>query len=417
MFVFRRLIVFVLVGVLPIVSFGNTSHAQTDTDGDLAIVGNDGNIYLYDTATTILTPLTTDAQPVTTGYQWPTWATDGQLAFFRYDLQQGNFGELGVFVRPVGGTAQQVFTHANEAFTYAFWSPADCPDAAPPCRDLAILYSRQDGNLALRNVRIGNDTIVTELSIGGPHYWDWSPDGTTMFWARFGQDLELFDVETSLITGPLPQQMGRQQGVDWSPVDDRLLTTLAGPNSTSSLVILDGDEQHVLVENLESSVAFAWSPDATQIAYLDYVDGRLEIIRSSDGTTILSPSNEVLAFLWSPDGTKIAYLTFAQTASGPGAKQSMQDGPAVQWQVVDIGTKSTTRYRSFIPSQTMIYYLNFFDQFAHSHRLWSSDSRYLVFGEIQTDGTSVVSLIDTSATSGPVSIIADGTVGVFSWGP
>jgi hypothetical protein len=414
----KTFIVLVITVFALLIAINPISLAQTDATGDLAIVGNDGNIYLYDTTTDALSALTTDAAPIVRGYQWPTWSTDGQLAFFRYDLQQGNFGELSIFVRPLGGTAQEVFTQANEAFTYAFWSPSDCPTAsATPCRDLAVLYTRQDGNLALRNVRVADDINVTELSVGGPHYWDWSPDGTTMFWARFGEDLELYDVEMGTISGPLPQHMGRQQAVDWSPTDDRLLTTLAGPNNTSTLTIIDGDNQQILVDGLRAGIAFAWSADATQIAYLDYEDGRLEIIRSSDGSTVLTPSNEVLAFLWSPDGTKIAYLTLAQSADGQSAKQSSQNAPELQWHILDVAAKQTAHHRRFIPTQTMIYYLNFFDQFAHSHQFWSSDSRFFAFGEIEKNGSSVISLIDTSASTDTIVTIAEGTVGVFNWGP
>ncbi len=64
----------------------------------------------------------------------------------------------------------------------------------------------------------------------------------------------------------------------------------------------------------------------------------------------------------------------------------------------------------------MVYYLNFYDQFSRSHQLWSSDSRYFVFGEMLTDGTSTVSLIDTTATNDAIAAVADGTIGIFSWG-
>ncbi len=195
----------------------NPSYAQTDNSGDLAIVGNDGNIYLYDTTTQNLSMVTSDARPITSGYHWPTWSTDGQLAFFGYNLRQGNSRELSMYVQVAGGTPQEVFSQTDEAFTYAYWSPADCAGATTsnPCRDLALLYTASDGNLALRNIRVGSSVDVTELSVGGPHYWDWSPDGSTMFWGRFGTNLELFDVESGDIEGPFPNRMGHQQAVDW----------------------------------------------------------------------------------------------------------------------------------------------------------------------------------------------------------
>jgi len=62
----------------------------------------------------------------------------------------------------------------------------------------------------------------------------------------------------------------------------------------------------------------------------------------------------------------------------------------------------------------MIYYLRFFDQFARSHRLWSPDSRSLTYAEVLDDGRSVVSLVETTGTGTPRTLMY-GRIGVFSW--
>ncbi|MGV2435002.1 MAG UNVERIFIED_CONTAM: hypothetical protein LVT10_09090 [Anaerolineae bacterium] len=64
-----------------------------------------------------------------------------------------------------------------------------------------------------------------------------------MFWARFNQSLQLYDVASARITQEWDESQGSQRSVDWSPVDNRLLTTLEHFGSASDLVILDGDER------------------------------------------------------------------------------------------------------------------------------------------------------------------------------
>jgi TolB protein len=63
----------------------------------------------------------------------------------------------------------------------------------------------------------------------------------------------------------------------------------------------------------------------------------------------------------------------------------------------------------------MIYYLSFYDQFARSHRLWSPDSLSLVYGEMLDDGSSVVSLLDTTRPGSAPQHIARGSLGIFNW--
>lgn len=391
-------------------------RAQSEAENVLAIVGSDGNIALYTPDSQTLTAVTEDAVPGLREYAWPTWSNDGQLAFFGFNFERGSSYGMGIFLRSDDGEVERLFTGDNEVFTYAYWSPAAC-ETAPTCRDLAVLYTNGDGVLALRRVRTGTKASVTELSVGGPHYWDWSPDGHYMFWARFGEDLERYDVEAEAVEERFAEQQGLQQAVDWSPVDERLLAAVASQDGASSLIILNGDERQILVEQLQSGVAFAWSPDATQVAYLDITDGALRVLDSTSGSEVAHVADEVLAFLWSPDGTRLAYLTFTAPPgqNGPSAKASFQRNFLLQWHIFELATQTEQLSHGFVPTSEMIYYLTFFDQFAHSHQLWSPDSRYLVYAETLDDGRSLVNLIDTQASTSTPIIAAEGVMGVFNW--
>ena len=62
----------------------------------------------------------------------------------------------------------------------------------------------------------------------------------------------------------------------------------------------------------------------------------------------------------------------------------------------------------------MVYLLNFFDQFARSHSLWSPDGRYLSYGATDSTGKPGVYIVDTRKSASPVKV-DQGTIGIWSW--
>lgn len=392
------------------------TRAQSDSpSGQLAIAGADGNIHLYDPVTGTFTQVSTEGDNRFRRFDWPTWSTDGRLAYFGVSVAEGDGYSLGIFVRPAeGGEAEKVYTSSRENFTYAYWSPADCP--AGNCRDLAVLASPNGAFFTLKRVRVSDeaDPEISDLGEGAPFYWDWSPDGQSMLWARFSTSLEVYDNAADEISLTYDETQGFQRAVDWSPVDNRLLSAVLNADGTSDLMIFKGQTRAPIAEDLPSVVAFEWSPDGAHIAYLDGLDGALTIVDGATGKFIAAPASEVIAFFWSPDSQKIAYLTFGQTSVGPSARPNFQE-LVLTWNVYDLAAASSISLSSFVPTETMIYYLSFFDQFARSHRLWSPDSRYLVYGEALADGAQQVNLMDiTTPGVGPQTIMA-GEIAIFSW--
>lgn len=412
----------VMAAVIALLIGSAAAHAQEATPGDagqLAIVGADGNIHLYHMASGTFTALTDDAAQGERAYAWPTWSNDGRLAYFGVSAQRDDPYRLGIFIKPAAGDAVRAHAALDEVFTYAHWAPADCP--AGNCRDLAVLYTNASGNLAMRLVRSGAEITVTEVEEGGPFYWDWSPDGQSMFWARFGLLLERYDVATNQVVEVFPEMQGPERAVDWSPVDDRLLSVVRLEDGTANLVVFDGAARQAVVEGLEAGAAFEWSPDGARIAYVDVADDlRLNVIDARTGSLIASPATGVFAFFWSPDGARIAYLALEapRVTPQPASRRdpsAQPDAPRIQWFVYDLAADRSDRSAAFVPTADMIYYLQFFDQFARSHRLWSPDSRYLVYAERLRDGRDVVSLIDVNAPDAPPQILMEGSMGVFGW--
>ncbi len=389
--------------------------------GQIAYVDTDQNIHTLDLSENREVVLTTDSSP-TRQYRWPTWSTDGRLAYFL--MRRG--GQIGteVFISPDGVVpGSLVYSGSGEVFNYAYWSPQNC-SLTPRCRDLAVLLG-SEGGLLVQRVRDGLEQPNTELlGRGGPFYFSWSPDGSRMIWQRNNSRLDIFDLATSRLVETLPVTVGAFQAPAWSPVDDRLLVGVQNVNGeTTDLAILANSEQRTLAARLVGTIAFAWSPSGDYVAYTDR-EGRLTVVDAySGGIAARSPVTGVFAFFWSPDSRHIAYITLATPPSSFTVQHEaqgkvaayVQNSTGIAWSVLDVATGATRRFGAFLPTQDMLYLFLYFDQFAQSHRLWSPDSRYLIYAEVTPDGDSVISLLDTTQSNTVPFALAQGSIGVWSF--
>jgi hypothetical protein len=94
---------------------------------------------------------------------------------------------------------------------------------------------------------------------------------------------------------------------------------------------------------------------------------RLRIISAGGPSRIVVDKEPMFAFFWSPNGEKIAYV---------GIDTEEQ---RLTWNVAWVHGGGPWRLVSFTPSAELMAMLSFFDQYAHSHSIWSHDSTRLVF--------------------------------------
>ena len=415
---FKRLSVVLVLALLsilivPVLAIGEDT---TSIPGQIALVGADFNVYTYNFAASELTPLSQDASR-TRHYQWPTWSTDGRIAYFCCDLRVTNELNSEVFIA-ADGITEGVLAYEDEGSTviYAYWSPANCSDGAN-CRDLALLVNDvTQGGLTIEMLRHqGTTTTNRTIGAGSPFYYDWNSDGTRMVFHRNSRRIEVYDIALSDYSTEFEEQTtGMFQAPAWSPVDNRILFAVQGDaRGQSNLVVADGATIETLVSNIRGIVSFLWSPDGNYIAYRTFGSdeiGSVVVIDSRTGEEVTQSSvNGIISFFWSPDSSKVAYLTFEERGAG---------NFAVAWSVLDIELNSNVKYSSFIPTYEMGYLLQYFDQFSSSHRLWSPDSRYLVYSEVlEADGgyTPQVSVIDVSQPASEPIKVADGVFAVWSF--
>jgi TolB protein len=420
--------VLILTGI---VSLFVASIAAQDTQplknlpGQLAFVGDDYNLYLIQGDATAPQPLTQDGSQ-SRRYQWPTWSSDGRLAYFccEMDLRSQSL-LLQTYISSDGLEPAKLYYEAeNEAFTYASWSPENC-DASATCRDLAVLVSQIQQPFKVDIIRdAGERTSQRTVGTGAPFYFSWSHDGDQMLWQRNNRRLSLYNAEDDAVSD-LPERLGAFPAPAWSPIDDRALIALRTPGvraqSSVFLIDLESRERFSLGSGLQGLVAFNWSPNGEYAAYRQVVAegyGHLYVFDTRTGEQIiLSSTAGVIAFLWSPDSTKIAVLS---AALSPG-NQSAQNERILRllWSVLDLETGSLQPVYRFAPTAEMAYYLAYFDQFSQSHRLWSPDSRYLVFGENVLDHEdqtgSQLTILDTAGEGTVPFHIKNGLMGIWSF--
>ncbi len=409
------------------------AEAQEPGKGMLAVIGSDGNLAIYDSNGKNGFQVTTDGKPEQRIYQWPTWSTDGRLAYFGVSTDQTDPYRLRVFVLEqarAGETARVAYTSPDEIFTYAAWAPGDCPTGK--CRDLALLFTPADQNgLGVRLVRDSagkfTDRIIGQAA---PFYYSFSPDGQKMLWHRFASQLEIYDIKANKTT-LLGDEPGQFQAPMWSPVDDRLLFGIVGsaPDKTD-IVIAKGTTRQALLKELESPVSFAWSWDGAKIASVAGFNAVVVTDAASGKTVANGALNPVVAHFWAPQNDRVAFVTVNRQPSGTqSASRSNGSGvygnngrvttttqavTSLTWNILDVTSNRVTTLSNFIPTRDMIYYLNFFDQFVRSHSLWSPDGRYLVYGSSDSLGNQSVVLADTRSP-GSTTRVASGSLGIWSW--
>ncbi len=333
-------------------------------------------------------------QAGTVRYTWPTWSPAGErVALSRVPgLGEDSVAGLVVMSGADSSTERQLHeTHprsiglvAPGAPHYAHWAPT----------------SQLLSFVAPRGPRQGLGLFSVDPEGGDPHqvaanaplYHVWSPDGTLMLVHRREQ-LLLHDTRNRS-TRNLDADSTRYRVPAFSPDGQRIAYIIeedgAGKLVTSNT---DGSDRVVLMD-IPGEAAFAWSPAGGRIAVatkqlssLSYAELYVVDEDGADAARMLVPGR-MAAFYWSPDGERIARVAIAD------------DGLA--WQVVNPTTGGTEHLTGFTTTPDFLTHLQFFDQFAPSHLVWSADSTKLTFaGSVESGAEPQVWVVDATGSDAP----------------
>ncbi|HET7091325.1 MAG TPA: hypothetical protein VFL17_22045 [Anaerolineae bacterium] len=346
------------------------------------------------------------------------WSRDGsRLAF---SLASGNRGEL-VTIDASGQNRTTVYRDASSAAPfYLYWSPDN--------EHVGFLAAGAEGRLALSVAQAGQDGSARLVARGEPNYFSWSSGGERMAVHIGGlrgyvgthtlgeTDTHNRDARPALFQAPA-----------WSPVDDTYLFARAGSGRQDDLVIVRDDEEISLAE-FDGGISFAWSPNGVRVAYSTFDTtgehyDRITLVRpdGSESRTLVDESH--FAFFWSPDGTKIAYLTgrlgapstIGSTRRSPGLAVQARQELELTWNVVDVESGQSSTLASFVPTESFLFIVPFFDQYAQSISLWSPDSRYLLLAGTPLARPQGIYRLDAEGSGDTLTYIGPGAFAIWSW--
>jgi Tol biopolymer transport system component len=264
---------------------------------------------------------------------------------------------------------------------------------------------------------------------GQPNYASWSPDSQSLLVHIGGTREEAFvgtyDLRAST-TQTIETKPAPFQAPVWSPTGEAQWLYARRPDLRSELVIGDRQADRTLTE-FDGGITFSWSPDGQRVAYAintpdSFLYEGLTVIDLADSAATTYFKGNLLAFFWSPDGRKLAYLTGALVEPAPVGRAGGLAAPAMQrrtlqitWHVIDLESGRTIDLNTFEPTDSFIYLIQYFDQFAQSVAVWSPDNRSLVYTGQPLIGERGVYVIDSDDAAAAPRFVGPGDFAIWSW--
>ena len=394
----------------------------------IAYAGDDGNVYtvngdgtdrrqhtLIESGPVASLAASGLAQARSSYYAWPTWSPDGRRLAVSRVVNEGTSRD-GVDLRAINlATGEESVVYANNLSSVAFVAQGapHYPYWRPDSSQLAFLASGPSG-LTLYTVNIDPPADAIEVVAGVPLYFVWAPAGSGAL-LHVGPTL----LAAESMDGPertqLPMTAGAFRAPSFSPGGQRMAYVDAAPSGGTALYTAEADGANPApVTGVEGQAAFLWSPSERRIAYLDApVPGSLlftalSVVDANTGEELTAIEGLTLAFFWSPDGSRLAYVTVDD------------GGEWLVWNIAMLDGSPPRELGRFLPSPETFIMLSFFDQYAHSHAVWSPEGSRLVFaGRLpEPDGTvragNRVIVVDVTGVAA-AEAIADGTAAFWSW--
>ena len=390
--------------------------------GRIAFMGVDGNIYTMDQAGGGRVPVTEDAvipdqnQGLVRYYQFPAWSPDdSRLAFIGYQGNDQIASTSSVFTTaPDGTNIVQAFSSGQYLPHTLYWSPDG--------RRLTFLTSTAGSTASALQIVPAAGGEAIKLDAGNPFYWSWAPDGATIVvhaGGAYRSRLAFLNVDGAVYEEGLAVRPAAFQTPAWSPDGSRLLVA-AQSGDQAELVMTNRDASlYRVLHRARTAPTFAWSPDGKQVAYITRtvdeqgVQANLHVIGvEGHGTepTVLTADSLVIGFFWSPDSSKIAYFV-PGTYVNPEDEQ--QQTLFLTMHVHNLRRDTSREIQSFVPTSQFMSVVQQFDQFYLAARVWSPDSRNILFAAYTQQGPGImVAKADSSLAPRRV---ADGLIGFWSW--
>ncbi len=385
--------VVILIGILSAGALVVLLVTHRPVDQQLLVVGPERRLALVSRtgeAQVLATDMSTEL------FRYPALAPDGTR--IAYISQSGNVSVLYV-IDLRSGARIELYRSVTNPPLYIVWSPDG--------RYVSFLSNRSAGGLGMHIARADGSQEAELVSVSPSSlYLAWQPDSDSVLVHIGGSIFEDGRVITI--------QPGRKQPLHevtdpgffqvpaWSR-DGKSFFYVAQPpieglpavekvESVLTRITVGEDQPQVLARESQAAIIFGRSPQSDEIAYTTLGPngfGPLKLV-GLDGTvrTLSASDANVIAFFWAPNGEQIAYLTPVGRAAN-GLTQ-------LRWNLVQTKGGATRALNTFTPSPAFLAQINFFDAYALSFDLWSSDGRALVYAA--NDGIYVLDVARGTAS-------------------
>jgi len=353
-------------------------------------------------------------------YTWPTWSSDGRRLAASHAIVEESRTKITLQVLDARtGLSDIIYENsqadlvADGAPHYIYWAPIG--------DQVSFLASTPDG-LGLFVWDGTSGSPAAQISLGAPLYYQWSKDAQAMA-LHVGSELIWASPLSSASSRQSLQTSGNFRVPAVSP-DGSALAYVDRTTEGIALYIAPTSDlsQTKQVLDLGWSSSLMWSPDGTQIAVADQsisktqLFDRLMLVPADGGapTSLVSAgsSDDIWAFFWAPTSERLAWVTVNGARKELEIKVSSIDGAEIK-NIFD-----------FRPSAEIFIMMSFFDQYGHSHSLWSPDGESLVVagskGEVarrsngRTPTGDRIYVLDANGIEGPRDL-GPGVLAVWSW--
>lgn len=347
---------------------------------------------------------------------WPAWSPSASnIAISALDTNSNAVTSTVELFEPTGrhqGTLFRQIPGAPPAIGpripgYALWSPTG---------DTLSYVAPASNGLTLFSASPTNPGVQIPLLSGAPIFSTWSPDGS-MLAVHAGDRVTLLHPALGAPPITLP---GNAIGFRTPACSSAstLVYAIAEAGAVSLHRTNFAGDAPTHIAGFPGGVAFAFRP-GTETLYVAMTrapdTGLFDELSAVDVDRPTAPRRitrgPFAAFLWSPTGDRLLLVTPTQSGDGRFALEARSpDGS------LDGVTEG------FVPSADLRTYLNFFDQFALSHRLWSPDGEsFLIAGRIAGDavhgtfGDPIGNLLMRwhPGRGQPLELVAPGEIGLF----
>ena len=348
-------------------------------------------------------------------YQTPIWSPDGKrVAFVGIDSFQGRTSGRVLTARADGSDAQAIST-GGRLPANLYWSPDS--------RSLSFLTAGSGGGgFLLLSWQPGSAAPVQTLDAGRPLFWGWAPDstGVTVHAGSVrtsGRRVSFLQVGAAVIESGLPLQPGEFQTPAWSPDGSGVVLATIADGGRTDLVIAHPEhrDRRETIATANGAVTFLWSPDGSSLGYIarrqevESIVSRLHLRDVATGAETMLEEDDVFAFFWSPDSRRVAYFVPSVQSLNEGSDQTL----VLTLRVYDRERRSSADIETFVPTPQFAAVIRVFDQYGQAARIWSPDSRNLVYAAL-TDAGPHVMVARAEGNLVPRKM-AQGLIGFWSW--